>query len=127
MDSFYDLGLAEFNLRKIELKSEICSGQNNSYRTEYPHIIRLCRTCITDICKKLTELINFETARYRSYVQGRERLLSSDTPNPELLEDIDINITDAKYQYNKYYTLYQDLLKKKLCPKKCVICFLDLD
>ena len=117
-------------LRRVKMIEDICQGTEHGHQTDYSHIIKLCRLCITDICKKLTTKINTETERYKVYNTAYEQLQSNTYPYPvpakdrdELIEDLKINITDAKFIYDQYFTLYQNLKKKKLYTKACVICY----
>ncbi len=114
-------------LSRIEMIEAICHGAERSHQTNYSHIVKLCRLCISDICKKLTEKINWETERYKRYSTVHEQVKSNTYQYPVknrdgLIEDLEINITDARFLYNQYLTLYQDLKKKKLYTKACVIC-----
>ncbi len=114
-------------IKRKEMIQNICDGTEKSYKSEYPHIVKLCRLCIADICKELTERVNFATMRFKRYTKVHDQLVAGTYPYPSqskdaLIEDLEISTTDAKYHYNQYHTLYQDLKKKKLYTKACVIC-----
>ena len=105
-------------LRRKEIINSICNGVERGHLTEYPHIIKLCRVCVTDVCKTLVHLINWETTQYKKY---KETLETLDTDS-SLIEELKINITNSKYQYDKYTSLYQKIKKLKLYTKGCYIC-----
>ena len=122
-----DNGSFSMTIKRKEMINSICDGTEKSYKSEYPHIVKLCRLCISDICKELTERVNFETMRFKKYTEVHGQLVAGTYPYPSsgkdaIIEDIEISTTGAKYHYNKYYTLYQDLKKMKLYTKACVIC-----
>lgn len=112
-------------IQRIEKIKAVCDGMETSYRTDYPHIVRLCRSCISDICKELTERVNWETSRYKKYTVLHDQIVNGTYPNDydaNFVEDLEIQITDAKYLYAKYHSMYKDFIKKKLYTKACIIC-----
>ena len=114
-------------LRRIELINGICDRTERSHFTAYPNVVKLCRLCITDVCKELTQRINWETTRFKKYTELFEQL-ENDTyeyivkDKESLMDALKISITDTRYLYNEYHTLYQTLKKKKLYTTMCVIC-----
>ena len=112
-------------IKRVEMINNICEGVENRYKSEYPHIVKLCRLCIADICKELTDRINFETKRFKKYCKVRDQLVAGNYFHPNkdsLIEELNVNSTDAKYLYNQYRTLFQELKQKKLYTKACIIC-----
>ena len=121
------IGGASFSttIKRLEFINAICDGTENSYKTEYPHIVKLCRLCIQDICKELTERANFETECFKRYSKMHRELLEgkrSELYTDDLVKDLEHNKINAKYQYTQYSTLYQELKKKQLYTKACAVC-----
>lgn len=104
---------------RIETIEDICDGKDTTYQTDYPNIVKLCRDCIADICTELVTRTNFETLRFKRYTQEWEHPTMDD---PSFREELAIDIDDAKYNYNRYYNLYQELRNKRLYTKACVVC-----
>lgn len=113
-------------VRRNTLINEICRGENKTYITEYPHIVKFCRACITDVCRELTELSNWETTRYKKYTELLKKLSDNyDYPindREELIKDLQVNICDAKRLYTEYRNFWQQLQSKKLYTKGCIVC-----
>ena len=130
MDSFIVLPGKRLNdnaviSKRRELIIQLCEGRDNSYKTEYPHIVKLCRTCIIDVCSELTDICNWYTSCYKRYIEIKDKLekgiLEISDPT-RMINEINIEITTSKYQYNNHYSFLQELKKKKLYAKGCVIC-----
>lgn len=113
-------------INKIVTINSICDGVNKLYMTDYPNVVKLCRFCITDICKELTDRANFETKRYKGYNTARDNLIDCiyypDDEKNGILEELYIEATDAKYRYTQYYALLAELRGKALYTKACIIC-----
>jgi len=128
MDSFIivpkeTIGSFSLAIKRIKMIKAICKGTETSYKTEYPHIVKLCRLCMSDVCKELTERVNFETMRFKAYTKHHEEILAGTYPaEDEYTKDLEIDITDSKYLYKRYYNLFQELQKKQLYTKACIIC-----
>lgn len=130
MDSFIVLpGKRLNNNAQISAKRErildICDGVDDSYKTEHAHIVKLCRTCITDICNELTEIINWNVACYKKYIDIKKQLENGECIigcMTEMIRNINLEISNNKYFYNRYNALLQELRKKKLYSKACILC-----
>ena len=112
-------------LRRRELINNICENQDFGYKTQYPHIVKLCRTCINDICKQLIQLANWETTRFKKYSELLQQINEGTYITNDIIslkQDLEINITDAKFLHNKYYSTYQKLKNMKLYTKSCYVC-----
>lgn len=114
-------------IEKLETISSICDSESDAYKTEIQNVAKLCRHCITDICKELIERANFETTRYKRYSTLHKSLTDESYFYPEedkgnMIEDLEINITDAKFKYAQYYALLAELKKMRLYTEACILC-----
>lgn len=114
-------------IAKIETINSICDSENDTYKTEHLHIVKLCRYCITDICKELIVRANFATTRYKKYTAMRNSLLDGsyyypDEEKDRMVRELENNIIDAKHRYSQYYALLSDFKKKKLFTTACILC-----
>ena len=121
------IGGFTYILRRIKIVREICEGDEKRFQTIYPSIVKLCRLCISDVCKELMTKINWETTRYKKYTFLLEKLHTETyfypiKNKPEFMVDLENHIIDCKSLYNKYIILYNTLKKAKLYSKECIIC-----
>jgi len=125
MDEFYCInnGAEERSSTRTQRETiirNIAEETELGHLTKYPGIVKLCKVCISDVCKDLVAMINWETTRYKKYSELLSKVKNTD--DKELVEELEINITDAKYMYDKYTTHHKKLQKVKLASKKCIVC-----
>ena len=104
-------------LYKKEIINAICDNTERRHYTTYPNVIKLCRICMRDVCKELTERINWETTLYKKYKDAM-------TSNKEPLFNFTLEqkISEAKAKYTEYTALYNKFKRVKLCTDACIIC-----
>jgi len=108
-------------LNRHNIINNICNGLDNSYLTHVENIVKLCRLCISDICKKLIELSNEEIYYYNKYSEytmscssGSGCSSSGCSVNGEMLK--------CKDKYTNYIKLYKKLKECKLLKGECSVC-----
>jgi ribosomal protein S14 len=105
-------------LYRKELIDNICDNTEKRHYTMYPNVVKLCRICMRDVCKELTERINWETTLFKKYTNALESVSVPD----ELIGDLNENIQQCKCRYNEYHSLLIKFKKVKLCTDACIIC-----
>jgi hypothetical protein len=110
-------------IKRHSMIDDICYGKLTLFKTRSPSIVKLCRICISDICKKLTELINWEANRFKTYKNFNiNNIKLPENELQELKDGLDINIIDANFLYNQYSKLYKELTNSKILKLECIIC-----
>ena len=105
-------------LCRIELIKGICDKSEKRHLTEYPNIVKLCRLCMSDICKELALRINWETTLYRGYKDAFEK----GGVSVDFLLKIKESMDCSAQLYIEYHSHYEEMKKLKLCTKACIIC-----
>lgn len=105
-------------LRRKELIDAVCDDTERRHYTQYPNVIKLCRVCMKDVCKELTERMNWETTLYNRY---NDKLQAADC-EPAFKPDLTSKIEQCKCRYADCNTLLSKFQKVKLCTDACIIC-----